>query len=513
MPEVLTAAQMRATEHQAISSGGVTGLELMEHAGRGVFQKIFATWPELKDRPNRALVLCGPGNNGGDGFVIARLLHEAGWSLDLGLLGQAENLPPDAAINHDRWAALGETQDILVDLADNILQTGGVVIDALFGTGLTRLIGAELAELFEVLNTRRQGLKRVAVDVPSGLCADSGRILGSSLRADLTVTFHTAKPGHYLAEGPQTCGALGVVDIGLPKRGRLPSHLGSLTALQSRPKAAVLEKHVGHKYGYGHALVLSGGAGHTGAARLAARSALRVGAGLVTMGVPPSAQQEVASQITSIMLQRVTDAPSLTDILTDTRLNALCLGPGLGKSRAFDLVPVVLNSDRYVVLDADALSAFSGDPDALFDMLHEGAVLTPHGGEFAHLFPDIAERLHEIPTLGPVYSRVDATRDAAARAGCCVLLKGPDTVVAAADGRCVIHAASYERSAPWLATAGAGDVLAGLICGLMARGFDPFEAASIGAWLHVSCARSFGPGLIAEDLPEELPTVLRELRS
>jgi hydroxyethylthiazole kinase-like uncharacterized protein yjeF len=274
------------------------------------------------------------------------------------------------------------------------------------------------------------------------------------------------------------------------------------------------DKDQGHKFTHGHALVLSGGPGRTGAARLAARAALRIGAGLVTLGVPPSAQQEVASQITALMLTRVADAEALQTVLSDNRLNALCLGPGLGTGpREAALVAAVLGApvaQRATVLDADALTLIAKDPH-LFNTLHETCVLTPHAGEFARLFPDIAARLAAAPTGGPAYSKADATQAAAARAGCVVLFKGPDTVIAAPDGSCSIHAAQYGRAAPWLATAGAGDVLAGFITGLLARGFSAMQAAENAAWLHVECALSFGPGLIAEDLPEEVPKVLRRL--
>ncbi|MEL7403941.1 MAG: NAD(P)H-hydrate dehydratase, partial [Pseudomonadota bacterium] len=256
-----------------------------------------------------------------------------------------------------------------------------------------------------------------------------------------------------------------------------------------------------------------GGSGQTGAARLAARGALRIGAGLVTLGVPSSAQKEVASQITALMLTCVEDGTGLTETLKDERLNALCLGPALGKGdweRA--LILAALEAKRPTVLDADALSIlFFDEADALFGKLHDQCVLTPHGGEFARMFPDIAEKLNAPATKGPAYSKVDATREAAARAGCVVLFKGPDTVIAAPDGRCSINSAHYERAAPWLATAGSGDVLAGFITGLLARGFEPIQAAETAAWLHVECARSFGPGLIAEDLPEELPKVFSKL--
>ncbi len=290
------------------------------------------------------------------------------------------------------------------------------------------------------------------------------------------------------------------------------SHIDQKTMIERLGKTAD-----SHKYIHGHALILSGPTGHTGAARLAARGALRVGAGLVTLGVPAEAQQEVASQITSIMLRQIGEVRAFAEVLKDDRLNALCLGPALGLDRARELVPVALDGGletyptRGVVLDADVLTAFEDKPDELFQMLHARCVLTPHGGEFARLFPDIAAKLNTPATKGPAYSKVDATRDAAKRAGCVVLFKGSDTVIAAPDGRCSINSAAYEREAPWLATAGSGDVLAGFITGLLARGFDPMQAAETGAWLHVECALKFGPGLIAEDLPEQLPAVFRDL--
>lgn len=263
-----------------------------------------------------------------------------------------------------------------------------------------------------------------------------------------------------------------------------------------------------HKYSYDHALILSGPSGRGGAARLAARGALRIGAGLVTVGCPPDAIPENAARLDAVMLRDVADDAALATVLEEKRINALCLGPGMGTgAREAALVAAGLAMARPTVLDADALTILARGPD-LFAALHDRCVLTPHAGEFARLFPDIAAKLAAPATKGPAYSKVDATREAAARAGCVVLLKGPDTVIAGPDGRCAINSAHYDRAAPWLATAGAGDVLAGFITGLLARGFDPMRAAETAAWLHVECARSFGPGLIAEDLPEELPKVL-----
>lgn len=267
-----------------------------------------------------------------------------------------------------------------------------------------------------------------------------------------------------------------------------------------------------HKYSHGHALILSGGSGRGGAARLAARGALRIGAGLVTLGCPPGALQENAAQLNAIMLKPLKEVTDLVEFLADGRINAVCLGPGLGRgTHAQELVTAVLAAERGTVLDADALTVHEDDPQSLFYQLHEACVLTPHAGEFRRLFPDIAGKLDAPAKEGPAFSKADATREAAVRAGCTVLFKGPDTVIADASGRCSVNSSAYDRAAPWLATAGAGDVLAGFITGLLARGLGPQSAAEAAAWLHTECALSFGPGLIAEDLPEELPKVFRDM--
>ncbi len=273
----------------------------------------------------------------------------------------------------------------------------------------------------------------------------------------------------------------------------------------------------GHKFAHGHALVLSGPSACTGAARLAARGALRIGAGVVSLGVPQSAIAECAAQLTAIMLAPIEDGVALEAVLQDKRINALCLGPALGlDERAEGLLAAALGGawgprTLRMVLDADALTLLSRNPD-LFAKLHGSCVLTPHAGEFRRLFPDIMAKLEAPATSGPAYSKIDATREAAARAGCVVLFKGADTVIAAPDGRAVINSAHYDRAAPWLATAGSGDVLAGFITGLLARGFGSMQAAETAAWLHVECALQFGPGLIAEDIPEQLPGIFRALK-
>lgn len=517
--DLLTAQQMREIEQHAIVDGGVSGLELMERAGRGVVDAVFQEWPEFAQSSYSAVVLCGPGNNGGDGFVIARLLKEQGWDVEVFLYGDPTKLPPDARTNYERWCEMGEVAVRAINpppLADDTLHLPEgfeVLVDALFGTGLTRPftgLFAMLAQHHDLL--REAGVRTVAVDIPTGLCSDSGRVLGNVIEADLTVTFHAAKLGHVLANGPECCGALDIRSIGLEARGSAQNRSAaqSVTAEDAMPLARKVV--AGHKYSHGHALVLSGPPGHGGAARLAGRGALRIGSGLVTVACPDAALTEHAAHLTAIMCRPFEDVGALVEVLSDNRLNALCLGPGLGLTdEARRIATACLAAQRATVLDADALTAHSDDPASLFGQLHAHCVLTPHMGEFARLFPDIAAELSNRPETGPAYSRVDAVRAAATRAGCTVLLKGPDTVIAAPDGQARVHAAAYGRATPWLATAGSGDVLAGFVTGSLARGFEPLAAASAAAWLHAECALGFGPGLIAEDLPEMLPRVFASL--
>ena len=509
MTEILTAAQMRAIEHIAIESGEVTGLELMERAGKGVVDAVFMQWPELSETSRRAVVLCGPGNNGGDGFVIARMLKAHGWDVRVYLLGDASKLPPDATTNFLRWQALGDVETI--GDAPRLAGEADLYVDALFGTGLGRALdGAVLDWVRDRAAAKDVGAKTVAVDIPSGLCSDSGRVLGAGadvVSAQLTVSFHTAKIGHYLNVGSTTCGTLVVADIGLTSQ----SHDGFVDIVEGARLPSLSKSDHGHKFSNGHALVLSGGANRTGAARLAAGGALRVGAGLVTLGVPHEARAEVAAQITAVMMREIDDVVALDQMLDDPRVSALCVGPGFGLgSTQADMVRAILARKCATVLDADALTLVAQMPD-MIERLHERCVLTPHAGEFARLFPDIALALERAPTSGPAYSKVDATRDAAARAGCVVLFKGPDTVIASPEGQCSVNAAVYASAAPWLATAGSGDVLAGFVTGLMARGHAAKPAAEAGAWLHAECARVFGPGMIAEDIAEQVPAVFRAI--
>jgi hydroxyethylthiazole kinase-like uncharacterized protein yjeF len=541
---------MQAIERDAIASGEVTGIGLMETAGRGVVGEILRRWPEFSEGAHSVTVLCGPGNNGGDGYVIARLLRTRGWRVRVLGMGEAGAMPPDAHANRERWQTMGEVEPLNLE----VLREGpesDLYIDAIFGTGLTRAPEGDLLDLLRHFAGRggaHYATRLVAVDAPSGLDLYTGRMLAGGTAEPssatvplcaLTVTFEVPKVGHFLAEGPACCGRIAVVDLGLLKwrgvcrdsrtgapggegealtpRARLIDRVPMVAS--ARPpghRAPDFGKRGGHKYDHGHALVVSGPAARTGAARLAARAALRIGAGLVTVASPSDAMQENAAQLTAIMLRRCDRAADLADLLTDPRFNALCLGPGLGVGDATrEMVRAAIGGGRRVVLDADALTSFEDAPDRLFDAIGTGTdtsvVLTPHAGEFARLFPDIAARWRgaDGKAAARPISKIEAVREAASRSGAIVLLKGPDTVIATPTGEAAINSAAYGREAPWLATAGAGDVLAGLITGLAARTPVLRNAVEDAAWLHVEAARAAGPGMIAEDLPERVPEVLR----
>jgi NAD(P)H-hydrate epimerase len=471
------AADRYAAEH------GVPSLTLMENAGRAVADEICKRWTK---RP--ATVLCGPGNNGGDGYVVARLLKERGWPVKVGLGDSPgkEYLAP----------LLQHVMQLGMRLTPSCLNDVDLVVDAMFGAGLSRPLDGWERATAEALAGKE--LAVVAIDVPSGLQGDIGKPLGDvCVRADVTVTFFRKKPAHVLMPGRPICGEVVVADIGIPDAAISGSNLfENGPALWNYP----WPKTDGHKYARGHCVVVSGAAHATGAARLAARGALRIGAGLVSVASPPDTVAVNAAHLTAVMIKPFSGAAGLADLLKDKRFNSVVIGPGCGVGRATqELVATVLESDAAVVLDADALTSFQDDPAELFRLLRQPAILTPHEGEFERLFKGV---------LAKSQNKIEAARAAAAMAGCPVLLKGPDTVITAPDGLASVN----THAPPALATAGSGDVLAGFIGGLMAQGLDPYRAACAAAWLHGEAAFRFGPGLIAEDLPEMLPAVLRALR-
>ena len=474
--------------YQAVAAAakpGVPSLALMEAAGKAVFHEIRRRWPT----PRPTLVLCGPGNNGGDGFVVARLLRDAGWPVRLALLGSRERLKGDAAINAERWSG-----DIVLLGGPAILDGNELVIDALFGAGLARALEGPAKAVIEAINERR--LACLSVDVPSGIDGNTGAILGAAPQAVATVTFFRPKPGHFLYPGRQRAGDLVVADIGIPDT--------VLTEIDPQTRvngpALWLDRFLwptfdSNKYSRGHA-VIAGGSEMTGAARLAARGARRIGTGLVTIAASPEAVPLYAADWPGTLVKGLARRGAFRELLDDKRRNAVLIGPGAGINEiTHRRALAALAAGKATVLDADALTVFAKTPKTLFDAIASPCVLTPHEGEFVRLFTVTGDKLTR-------------ARAAARQSGAVVLLKGADTVIAAPDGHAVIDVAGP----PELATGGSGDVLAGFILGLLAQGMEAFDAACAATWLHGMAAAAFGPGLIAEDLLDTLPSVLRRLR-
>jgi ADP-dependent NAD(P)H-hydrate dehydratase / NAD(P)H-hydrate epimerase len=492
MLELLTSPEMGQADRLTIA-GGIPGIALMEAAGQAVAN---AACARLHGR--KTIVVAGPGNNGGDGFVTARILAERGHSVRVLLVGAREKLKGDAAQAVSRWSGLTEAA------AADMVSPDALIIDALFGTGVDRHVAGVPRAMIGAMN--RVQTPVIAIDLPSGINGTTGAVMGAAVQATHTVTFFRRKAGHLLLPGRLHCGSVEVADIGIPARvlDQIQGHaFANEPALWSG--AFPVPKAEAHKYARGHAIVVSGGISTTGAGRLAARGALRAGAGLVTIASPVNAVVVNAAANLAIMVRPVDGAEELTKFLSDKRRNAVVLGPGggIGESMRRQVL-AVLNSEAAAVLDADALTSFAEAPNSLFTAIRSGpgkpVIMTPHEGEFSRLFSGLSNDTQ-------VLSKLDRARKAAALSRAVVLLKGPDTVVASPDGRASIA----SNAPPHLATAGAGDVLAGIIAGLLAQHMPAFEAASAAVWLHGEAAAAFGPGLVAEDLPEALPMVYRRL--
>ena len=488
--EVLTSAEMDRADQLTIAAG-TPGFALMLSAGQAVAE---AAMDLVEEGP--VVVVAGRGNNGGDGFVAAAELAARGREVSVILLCERDSLQGDAAS-----AARGWKYPVL-PFNPQAIGKPALIIDALFGAGLNRPVKGEPHDMIEAINANDAPV--LSVDLPSGINGDSGAIMGDAVRAIETVTFFRRKPGHLLLPGRIYCGRVRLADIGIDPR----------VLEEIRPRAFEnipqfwrnsfpVPRIDGHKYARGHAVVVSGDLAATGAARMAARGALRAGAGLVTVASPRDALAVNATALTAVMVRPIDTAIEFAELWADKRLNTCVVGPGAGVGdRTRDFVLTALSAKRNLVLDADALTSFADAPDHLFEAIKAShdpqVILTPHEGEFPRLFSDISNK-------HPGRSKLERVRAAAERSGAVVLLKGPDTVVASPDGRATIA----SNAPPWLATAGAGDVLAGMITGMLAQGLAAFEAASIAVWMHGEAACEAGPGLIAEDLPEVLPAVFR----
>ncbi len=485
--EILTPSEMAQADGLAVEAG-TSGIVLMERAGLAVAEVVRRLCPP----GSRVCVLTGPGNNGGDGFVAARLLADAGYRVVVGAMATRDELKGDAAFAAASWG--GEVRG----LTPVVLEHADIIVDAIFGAGLSRAVEGLVPDTIDAVN--RMNVPVVSVDLPSGVDGLTGRVLGTAVEATETVTFFRPKPGHYLLPGRLRRGRLTVVDIGID-RGVLetirPDTWHNTPSRWSLPPLEVS----GHKYSRGHAVVLSGQIAQTGAARLAARAALRSGAGLVTVASPRDAVAINAAHLTAVMVAEVEKPLELAEFLIDKRKNAIVIGPGLGVGeRTAGLVEAALKSEAAVVLDADALTTFAKGRERLFKAIkarRQAVVMTPHEGEFARLFPDLLSN----------DSKLERARLAAGASGAVVVLKGPDTVVAEPGG----HAAISDNAPPQLATAGSGDVLAGMIGGLLAQGMSGYDAANAAVWLHGEAGLVHGRGLISEDLPDILPAVFTEL--
>lgn len=491
---LLTPAEM-ALADRAASAAGTPSLTLMERAGRAVADAVLR-----RTRHGASIsVLCGPGNNGGDGFVAARLLRERGHRVELALLGDGAGLRGDAATMAQRWAGPVLAAEVAAP------EHSDLVVDAMFGAGLSRPLSGAAATLVERVNA--SGRPVVSIDVPSGLSGETGLAEGPAIRASETVTFFRLKPGHLLLPGRSLCGVVTLADIGIAADIAFAPGVVSPSAFRNAPAlwrghwpVAAID---GHKYQRGAVLVVAGGLAGVGAPRLAARTALRAGAGLVTIACRPEALAAHAARGPDALMQRpVADGAALAALLSEVRLRSVLAGPALGlDSAAREAVLIVLAAHVPAVLDADALTLLAERPGILRGVIEKRAarcVLTPHEGEFGRLFG-------EVGSVRAAVSKLQRARAAAAFSGCVVVLKGADTVIASPDGRAAINATGSVA----LATAGSGDVLGGIVAGLLAQGMPAFEAACAAAYLHGLAGEALGMGLIADDLPEAIVSALR----
>ncbi len=492
--EILTPDEMAACDHRAIQQGPFDGLGLMHRAGAAVASAILARYADA----SRFDVLCGPGNNGGDGYVVAEMLRRSGVEVAI----YSDGAPRDgsdaalAAKGCSVWPQpLGAFNPV----------KGSVVVDAIYGAGLARPLAANVKRVIDLV----RGVPVVAVDLPSGVSGTTGEVLGgAAFQAEVTITFVRKKPGHLLLPGKLLCGEVVVADIGIPDSivddiAVRCCENGPELWLPLIPQPAI----DAHKYARGHVAVFSGGATATGAARLSAMAAARTGAGAVTLLSPQDALAANAAHLTSIMLRKCNTVDEAIAFFAERQPAAIVYGPGLSpEAETGQHLLELLDRASPVppaVVDASALTSLAKEPDLLlppFGGRASSLVITPHEGEFARLFPDLNRDEHP--------SKLERARLAARRIDGVLVYKGPDTVVAGPDGRAVIN----TNGVPWLATAGSGDVLSGIIAGLLAQNMPPFEAACAAVWIHAEAARRFGAGLIAEDLPLMLPKVFRQLQ-
>lgn len=483
---ILTSAQMRAAEQRAFAAG-LNSFEALRRAGRAVERTILSDW--TKPRVDRVLVLCGPGNNGGDGYIVAAALKSRGWPVSVALLYPSLSPSGDAAKAAALWD--GGCAPSMLDVI-RALSARSIIIDALFGIGLVRPLDKAACDVVAAVNESPAAV--IAVDIPSGISADSGDVMGAAIRADTTVTFGWPKFGHVLQPGAGYCGELRIADLGFG------ADVLSGLDVGSHVNAPMLWAHDyrsagpdDHKYNRGHALII-GGAIMTGAARLAARAARRTGLGMLTMVVPQAVSNLYALDQPGAIVRTLSSNAALSEMAGERRITSALVGCGLEPGEdTREKVAAIMSLGKPTVIDGGGLTAFAEDTAGFLKLGRGDVVLTPHEGEFARLFGD------DLPG-----NKVQLALAAAQRSRCVLVLKGADTVVASPAGHTVVNTGAPAT----LATAGSGDVLAGIVLGLLGQGMPAFSAACMAVWLHSQAARLVGAGLIAEDLPEKLGQVM-----
>jgi len=479
---LLTAEESRAADKAAIAAG-TSGVTLMENAGKAVVALIAQEY-----KPAPILIVCGTGNNGGDGFIVARLLKEKNWPVTAAIVGDEKKITGDAKTAKTKWDMTGIVTRVF---SPDLLKESALIVDAIFGTGLDRNLDGAAKDAVTVINESR--LPVIAIDIASGINADTGAVMGEAVKATHTVTFVRPKPGHVLLPGKAHSGELSVYDIGISGEGVTSAYM--LNGPELWKKQFPFPTAQSHKYTRGHAIVLGGAISTTGAARLAAMGALRAGSGLVSIAATQEALGVYAIAMTAIMTKLHMNYAQFSAIIEEKSVTAVCVGPGGGVNDITrEQTLLTLKTEKSCVIDADAISVFETNPKQLFDAIKGPVVMTPHEGEFARVFKATGVKTNR-------------AKEAAKQSGAVIVLKGNDTVIAAPDGRVAINA----NAPTWLATAGSGDVLAGIITGLLAQGMPAFEAACAAVWIHGEAAIHFGPGLISEDLPAAMPHAIKKL--
>ncbi|MEO9640873.1 MAG: NAD(P)H-hydrate dehydratase [Lentilitoribacter sp.] len=489
MGELLTPEQMSKADALTIESG-IAGIELMRRAGAFIFEVLHQHFPKVKT----VLVVAGVGNNGGDGFILAELLKRYGYDVAVTIIGDNTKIAGDARLAFDKMSK--DIQPIKNPDFDDY----HLIVDGIFGAGLKREVKGDFADIIHAINASATQI--LAIDLPSGINGQTGKVSGCAIKAQATATFFRYKPGHILFPGRELCGKVYLGQIGISEKvlNQISPRLNLNIPVLWQDHYPIL-KATGHKYSRGHTLSVSAGLDKSGAARLMAKAALRMGAGLVTIACPSETLSAHAARTDAIMLSKMDNEHELSNILDDKRINAVCVGPGLDPNeQTRSITKIILNTDKSVVLDAGALTAFSDEPCALFDLIKARSsptILTPHDGEFARLFP--------VLTLSQ--DKVKRTKIASETSSATVVLKGPDTVIAKGSN----NAAITSNAPPWLATAGSGDVLCGIITALLAQGMPEFEAACAGVWFHGEAGAKAGPGLISSDLEIALKDVIQNI--